>query len=560
MSTNERQRKIAKLTTAGELLLFKEIEELSKKLPRLKTLLFSLRGKDGDKGEKGDKGDSIQGEQGEKGRDGKDGKQGKKGDTGKTTDVDYVKLESYITNEVNNIKTALRDDLKSTPIDFEFPTPIDTLIGLKDTPDDYKEGHLLIQRKGKFEHLSLNDLPVKTIGGGGSLVRYLHQLLDVTIDTPVAGDVLTYNKLIDQWENSPPTGGGGGHTIQDEGIDLTQRTNLNFVGTGVVATDDAGNDATVVTISGGGVTDHGALTGLSDDDHPQYHNDARADTWLSTKTTDDLTEGVTNLYNISTDLSEGTSTTTTVDVNSSDGTNATLQPASTIRAGVMSKAKFDEVVVNNAKVSNATHTGDVTGSTTLTIATNAVETAMIEDEAVTNAKLADVAQYTLKGRKSGGTGVLEDFKISSLTTIPFGYLDCVVGERTTGQLGKLEKASFPDNPSAAINVFPRTTNVAILAESDAGIPVMRTGKLSEVMFTVDTAPSGRGGSVSIRLIKKNGSGSTVLTGTQGTISSGNLYVSLTGLAESLTLGDVLRVEVYALSGTAPIGLDAIVKY
>jgi hypothetical protein len=28
---------------------------------------------------------------------------------------------------------------------------------------------------------------------------------------------------------------------------------------------------------GSGVTDHGALTGLADDDHPQYHNDARGD-------------------------------------------------------------------------------------------------------------------------------------------------------------------------------------------------------------------------------------------------------------------------------------------
>lgn len=28
---------------------------------------------------------------------------------------------------------------------------------------------------------------------------------------------------------------------------------------------------------GGGVTDHGALTGLADDDHPQYHTDARGD-------------------------------------------------------------------------------------------------------------------------------------------------------------------------------------------------------------------------------------------------------------------------------------------
>lgn len=31
------------------------------------------------------------------------------------------------------------------------------------------------------------------------------------------------------------------------------------------------------TGGGGGVTDHGALTGLADDDHTQYHNDARGD-------------------------------------------------------------------------------------------------------------------------------------------------------------------------------------------------------------------------------------------------------------------------------------------
>lgn len=30
-----------------------------------------------------------------------------------------------------------------------------------------------------------------------------------------------------------------------------------------------------------GVTDHGALTGLGDDDHSQYHTDARAATWLA---------------------------------------------------------------------------------------------------------------------------------------------------------------------------------------------------------------------------------------------------------------------------------------
>ena len=45
---------------------------------------------------------------------------------------------------------------------------------------------------------------------------------------------------------------GGGHVIQEEGSPLTQRSKLNFIGTVVTVTDDAGNDATLVTIAGGG--------------------------------------------------------------------------------------------------------------------------------------------------------------------------------------------------------------------------------------------------------------------------------------------------------------------
>ncbi len=41
--------------------------------------------------------------------------------------------------------------------------------------------------------------------------------------------------------------------------------------------------------------DHGLLSGLADDDHTQYHDDARALTWLGTRATTDLPEG-TNLY------------------------------------------------------------------------------------------------------------------------------------------------------------------------------------------------------------------------------------------------------------------------
>jgi hypothetical protein len=41
-------------------------------------------------------------------------------------------------------------------------------------------------------------------------------------------------------------------TVQDEGVNLPQRAKLNFVGPGVTATDDAINNATIVTIPGAG--------------------------------------------------------------------------------------------------------------------------------------------------------------------------------------------------------------------------------------------------------------------------------------------------------------------
>ena len=67
------------------------------------------------------------------------------------------------------------------------------------------------------------------------------------------------------------------------------------------------------------------------------------------------------------------------------------------------------VTANTAKVTNATHTGDVTGSTALTIAAGAVETAMIEDDAVTADKLAnsintEIAANTAKVTNATHTG------------------------------------------------------------------------------------------------------------------------------------------------------------
>jgi DNA-directed RNA polymerase subunit F len=62
-----------------------------------------------------------------------------------------------------------------------------------------------------------------------------------------------------------------------------QYTSPNFPGfVSVILNHRNINDAVIST--GGGVTDHGALTGLADDDHTQYHNDTRGDARYYTQT------------------------------------------------------------------------------------------------------------------------------------------------------------------------------------------------------------------------------------------------------------------------------------
>jgi len=52
------------------------------------------------------------------------------------------------------------------------------------------------------------------------------------------------------WEDAST----GGHTIQEEGSSLTQRTKLNFIGASITATDDSHNDATKITVTATGAS------------------------------------------------------------------------------------------------------------------------------------------------------------------------------------------------------------------------------------------------------------------------------------------------------------------
>ena len=84
-------------------------------------------------------------------------------------------------------------------------------------------------------------------GGGGGGSSTLDGLSDVDIDdqTLSDGQVLKYDSAEDKWVNDDV--GAGGHTIvADDGTDLTQRANLQFIG--AYSEDNSGDDTTEVNV------------------------------------------------------------------------------------------------------------------------------------------------------------------------------------------------------------------------------------------------------------------------------------------------------------------------
>ena len=76
-------------------------------------------------------------------------------------------------------------------------------------------------------------------------------------------------------------------------------------------------------------------------------------------------------------------------------------------AKLAGSALSSAVSANTAKVSNATHTGDVTGSTALTIA----------NDVVSNAKLANMPASTIKGNDTGSPGDPKDLSVPDMNAL-----------------------------------------------------------------------------------------------------------------------------------------------
>jgi hypothetical protein len=208
--------------------------------------------------------------------EGPQGIQGEKGDKGEKGDSPDQELIIKKITDILSKRIRQPRDGKDAIVNYDYiigeilsilPIPKDGVDGKDgkngkdgspDTPNQIVSK--INQATDQIEAKHIKDLPnaverIVEVRGMGFTETQLKAGSNITVGKDSSG----------AWVITSTGGTGGGHTIQDEGVDLTQRTKLNFVGAGVTVTDDSGNDATVVTIStSSGAGYQAPLTGAVD--------------------------------------------------------------------------------------------------------------------------------------------------------------------------------------------------------------------------------------------------------------------------------------------------------
>jgi len=367
-------------------------------------------------------------------------------------------LQTTVSRETSKVQSETKDMLKKALKALSEIKKVKAIDG-KDADEDVIVGKVLAQIKlpeqketaldtgegiaNKLESLkddarldfsAIKNVPEATQGrpnGGGW--RNLAQLHDVTIDTPTNAQVLKYNSTTGQWENGTGGGGSGDALVANPLSQFAATTSLQLKNT---ISDETGSGALVFATSPTLIT---PLLGTP-------------------------TSGVmTNVTGTASGLTAGTVTTNAnlTGVVTSIG-NATAIANSAISNAMLANGAVANLTGTNSGdnatntqysglVSNATHTGEVTGSTALTIANNAVVEARIANNAVTNAKIAGSGTrdattfYRGDGTFSAPVG---SGRVVALTDAASIVVDATLGDVFTVTLGGNRTLA---NPTGAIN-------------------------------------------------------------------------------------------------------------
>ncbi len=196
---------------------------------------------------------------------------------------------------------------------------------------------------------------------------------------------------------------------------------------------------------GGGVTDHGGLTGLGDDDHPHYHNNARGDARYTLL--NPAMVGINAIADTTNRLSVGSAASLfnhagtgghQIKINKAAATDTAsflFQDAFSGRAEIgltgdddfhfkvsPNGAAFNEAIIINRTTGACTFPNTTFGGVTdgdkgdITVSGTGATWTM-DANTVNNVKLADVPTATLKGRVTAAAGDPEDLTVAQAKTL-----------------------------------------------------------------------------------------------------------------------------------------------
>ncbi len=309
----------------------------------------------------------------------------------------------------------------------------------------------------------------------------------------------------------------GGHTIRDEGVDLAQRGNLNFIGSGVSATDNDSADATDITITAqeNRIIQEG---GLDFADRPKINFLGPAVT-----ITDNAVDGSTDIT-----ITGGTGGGDMSGPASATSDNIAVFDGATGKLVKDSLVAVSDVIANTAKISNATHTGEVTGDTALTINPTAISNKAIVSPSAGMYVLAENAGVLRKvdvGALGGGGGLNDSVKVSS-NDATSDYLknkivqgnNIIITEINDGGTETLQITS-----TGGISQIEDATDVNITGSATGDI-LIRSG--SEYV----NLPAGTSGHV----LKSNGPSTVPSWQQDNTSTGGEVSAALTGVAANVT--------------------------
>ena len=214
--------------------------------------------------------------------------------------------------------------------------------------------------------------------------------------------------------------------------DLTGITITTDSGGGSAASDTSGNaDFSLLGTSGVGVTNSGATITVT-----SVPGEIDHDSLLNFASNEHFTQAnITTVGTIGTGVWQGTAIATAY---IADDAVTEDKLANTLLA---------EIDANTAKATNATHTGDVTGSGALTIA----------NDAVTLAKMQNISTSKMLGRVSANAGIIEELSAADVKN--FLTISNVDNKSSATIRGEIVSANIPNNAADTTgNAATVTTN------------------------------------------------------------------------------------------------------